>query len=172
MSEEKSILRERLRAERQRLPAREAVRLSGIIVERVIDKLDWGAIKTVHLYSPLTAQREVDARLLLEKIWQAYPAILTATWGKARSTWVSPTGRAPALDGQQYDLIVVPLIGFNTQCHRIGFGGGSYDRFLAGQPQAQTIGLAYDFALCDFQPEAHDVALDFICTEKQILSRP
>src|SRR5688572_17498983 len=108
MSEEKSVLRERLKAARQRLPRREAARLSGIIVNRAMDNIDWDGVETVHIYSPLGEQREVDARLLLEKIWQMYPAIRTATWGKSRSSWVSPSGRAPAPDNQQYDLIIVP----------------------------------------------------------------
>src|SRR5688572_13673435 len=78
MSEEKSVLRERLKAARQRFPRREAARLSGIIVNRVMDNIDWDGVETVHIYSPLGEQREVDARLLLEKIWQMYPAVRTA----------------------------------------------------------------------------------------------
>lgn len=163
--ESKQVLRERLKAERIGLPTGEAARLGDIITGRVLEKIDWYKVKTVHLYTPLAAQREVDARLLLEKIWQEYPAIRTATWGKVKSSWIGPTGRAPAPDNQQYDLIIVPLIGFNRQLHRIGFGGGTYDRFLSGQPKALTVGLAYDFALCDFEPEAHDVQLDAVATE-------
>ena len=162
----KELLREWLKAERMRMPAREAARLSEIIVDRVLDTVDWNSVETVHLYTPLSAQHEVDARRLLEKIWQIHPAIRTATWGKAKSSWVDQSGRAPAPESQQYDLVIVPLIGFNEQCHRIGFGGGSYDRFLSGQSHAQAVGLSYDFALCDFEPEEHDVALDAVATEK------
>ena len=64
-------------------------------------------------------------------------------------------------------LILVPVLGFDRDCYRLGLGGGFYDRFLAGQASATTVGLAYDWA---FVPEGlpreeHDVPLDRIVTD-------
>lgn len=60
------------------------------------------------------------------------------------------------------DSLLIPCVGFNPQAYRLGYGGGFYDRTLAIMPQAQSIGIAYQLAACDFQAEAHDRALSMI----------
>ncbi len=68
------------------------------------------------------------------------------------------------------DLVLVPGIAFDKQGHRIGYGFGYYDKFLAKVPKAIKIGLAYDFQIIDDVPkEEHDVPVDFIVTEKRII---
>ncbi len=165
MLEDKPALRLRLKAARQQLSADTAWRLSSLVIERVMDQIEWREVKTMHVYSAMEDHREVDTSMLLEKVWERFPGIRTASWSNDTSFWVGPRGGETVDDGQKYDLIIVPLVGFNKDCHRVGFGGGSYDRFLAGQPQAKAVGLAFDFQLCEFVPEAHDVPLDAIATE-------
>jgi 5-formyltetrahydrofolate cyclo-ligase len=60
--------------------------------------------------------------------------------------------------------------GCDKNNHRLGFGGGFYDRFLAGQPKARKIGLAFEigFITSNFPAEAHDVKLDMIITERKV----
>ncbi|MDE6475620.1 MAG: 5-formyltetrahydrofolate cyclo-ligase [Erysipelotrichaceae bacterium] len=69
---------------------------------------------------------------------------------------------------QQLDVIFIPLVGFNDQKHRLGYGKGYYDRYLK-KTRAIKIGLAYECQHCDcaFQ-EYNDVALDMILTEKGV----
>ena len=68
------------------------------------------------------------------------------------------------------DLILVPGIAFDEGGHRIGYGLGYYDRFLAKVPKAVKIGLCFDFQIVDKIPrEEHDVQVDFIVTEKRII---
>ncbi len=68
----------------------------------------------------------------------------------------------------QLDIIFVPLVGFNKEKHRIGYGKGYYDRYLKGT-NAIKIGLAYECQFCDvsFQ-DFYDIALDMIITEEKI----
>lgn len=62
-------------------------------------------------------------------------------------------------------VVIVPGIAFRRDGYRIGYGGGYYDRFLAGHPGA-GIGLAFDVQIIEsFHPEPHDVPLDYIVTE-------
>ena len=68
------------------------------------------------------------------------------------------------------DLVLVPGIAFDKEGHRIGYGLGHYDRFLRKVPKAVKIGLCFDFQLVDKVPrEEHDVAVDFIVTDKEVI---
>jgi 5-formyltetrahydrofolate cyclo-ligase len=65
----------------------------------------------------------------------------------------------------------VPLAAFDRRGHRIGYGKGFYDRALANLPHATTIGLAFATQEIDHVPdEAHDRALDFVVTEREIIT--
>ena len=67
------------------------------------------------------------------------------------------------------DLFIVPGSVFDPNGHRIGYGKGYYDRLLS-QTNAIKIGLAYDSQIIDKIPaENHDVKLNIIITEKQIV---
>lgn len=68
------------------------------------------------------------------------------------------------------DLVLVPGIAFDREGHRIGYGFGFYDKFLAKVPKAVKIGLAFDFQVVDKIPkETHDVPVDFVVTEKEVV---
>lgn len=63
----------------------------------------------------------------------------------------------------------IPGIAFDLRGHRIGFGGGYFDRLLK-KLHCTTIGLAYEFQIIDKVPtDLYDVAVDFIVTEKRII---
>jgi 5,10-methenyltetrahydrofolate synthetase len=70
----------------------------------------------------------------------------------------------------KFDLIIIPCLAFDGDLCRLGWGGGWYDRFLAGQPEAMKIGLAYQNSLVEagLPREAHDIPLDKIITESGI----
>lgn len=67
--------------------------------------------------------------------------------------------------------LIVPLAAFDRRGHRIGYGKGFYDRALAALPGALAIGLAFATQEIDHVPnEAHDRALDFVVTEREIIA--
>jgi 5-formyltetrahydrofolate cyclo-ligase len=83
-----------------------------------------------------------------------------------------PVFSAPACRRPQFlDLILVPLLGFDAQCHRLGMGGGYYDRTLAFRRRRRTwqgpalFGLAHE---CQRVPaiatQPWDIQLDRIFT--------
>lgn len=64
------------------------------------------------------------------------------------------------------DTLLVPCVGFVEVGLRLGYGGGYYDRYLAGRSEVYTIGLAY--ATCELnelRAEPHDQLIDLILTE-------
>ena len=69
------------------------------------------------------------------------------------------------------DVLVVPCVGFTDIGHRLGYGGGYYDAWLAAHPDATAIGVAWSFARIDpatFAAQAHDMALTLIVTEQGV----
>ncbi len=70
------------------------------------------------------------------------------------------------------DLLVVPCVGFDAACFRLGYGGGYYDRTLAAHP-CRAIGVAYDGCEIDrFEAGEHDIAMAEIVTETRLLRAP
>ena len=68
------------------------------------------------------------------------------------------------------DILLVPLVAYDKNFNRIGYGGGFYDRYIKKIKKIKkvvTIGLAYSFQKVEKIPaNKHDVKLDFIVTEK------
>jgi len=79
--------------------------------------------------------------------------------------WNIPT---PAVDEQvQPDVVLAPVVGFDAASHRLGNGGGYYDRTFAALP-ATTLRLGIGFEclrLPSITPEPHDIAMHAIVTE-------
>ena len=60
-------------------------------------------------------------------------------------------------------LVLMPGLAFDPQGHRIGYGGGFYDKFLAGEPTHPTLALCYDFQMLDhLETEEFDIPVDTV----------
>jgi 5-formyltetrahydrofolate cyclo-ligase len=69
------------------------------------------------------------------------------------------------------DLILVPGLAFTENGHRLGYGGGYYDRFLSSLTKpVTTISLAFKFQIIETLPiESFDVPVDYILTEEKLI---
>ena len=183
----KEQLRKRVLAMRMGLD-RDQVKVSGqAILEKVLGLEAYRRAKLVHTYVS-SKENEVDTRALIGACLAhgrrvAVPVVMPGTqtlahalidgldqlvvgpWGLAQpdpaaATWLPAEARI--------DLVVVPGLAFDRRGHRIGWGGGYYDRFLA-QVQAVKIGLCYDELVLDCIPgEPHDVPVDMVVAETTI----
>ena len=75
----------------------------------------------------------------------------------------------------EHDMIIVPTVGVDKNGFRVGYGGGYYDRLLKPildkKNRPLIIGLVYDFQLIDdLINEEHDIKLDVVVTEKQVIN--
>ena len=73
------------------------------------------------------------------------------------------------------DIILVPLVAFDIQLNRIGYGKGYYDKSLKKLKKVKkdmiSVGMAYSFQKCKKIPiDKHDFKLDYIFTEKGIIN--
>jgi len=122
---------------------------------------------------------EIDIRpLLLALAGRGHPIVLPVTpargnplsfqrWRpgevliRERFGTVRPTGE-PMVP----DLLLVPLLAFDGACRRLGYGGGFYDRTLAGLPGRTAIGCAFAAQRVDcVATDVHDVPLQAVATE-------
>ncbi|MCW1383361.1 5-formyltetrahydrofolate cyclo-ligase [Novosphingobium sp. KCTC 2891] len=77
----------------------------------------------------------------------------------------------PLMDAEPVtpDLLFVPLLGFTDDGHRLGQGGGHYDRWLGAHPGVPAIGLAWDSQRVESLPrEAHDHPLRAVVTPTRL----
>ena len=63
--------------------------------------------------------------------------------------------------GDKTALVLMPGLAFDPQGHRIGYGGGFYDRFLAAEPDHPTLALCYGFQMVEhLETEEFDIPVD------------
>ena len=60
-------------------------------------------------------------------------------------------------------LVLMPGLAFDPQGHRIGYGGGFYDKFLSSEPGHPTLALCYDFQMLPhLETEEFDMPVDLV----------
>jgi 5-formyltetrahydrofolate cyclo-ligase len=71
------------------------------------------------------------------------------------------------------DNVLLPMLGWDGDGYRLGYGGAFFDRTLASlQKRPRVIGLAYEQAyLKTIQPQPHDIPVDFVVTERGVYRR-
>jgi 5-formyltetrahydrofolate cyclo-ligase len=148
--------------------------------------------RSVALFRPLVRKGEVDtagidadARAAGLRI--AYPRVDPAR-GEIELHWVDeppddalvegafgvpePRADAPLADPSLIERVIVPALAFDPTGHRIGFGGGFYDRLLPRCTAARTIGLCFDFQIIAEVPvTAGDRPVDLVITDRRAFSR-
>ena len=73
-----------------------------------------------------------------------------------------PIADEPVADDETA-LVLMPGLAFDPQGHRIGYGGGFYDKFLAAEPNHPTLALCYEFQMLpELHTEEHDIPVDTV----------
>lgn len=127
-------------------------------------EIDVRDIARRHLESGGTVGLPVVAKGAPIEFWRWTPATKLA-----RGIWNIPI--PSQRDPIEPDALIVPLVAFDSQRYRLGYGGGYYDRTLAGlRPRPFCIGLGYArFQLETIHPQPHDVPMSMIVTEEAVL---
>lgn len=71
------------------------------------------------------------------------------------------------------DFVIVPGLGFDSNCRRIGYGKGYYDRFLSKlDKESLAVGLAFDEQIFPEIPcDEHDRIMDMVITPTRVIAR-
>jgi 5-formyltetrahydrofolate cyclo-ligase len=84
---------------------------------------------------------------------------------------LEPPEESPTVPLEDIDVAIVPGVTFDDACHRIGYGGGYYDRLL-GTMSGVSVGLAFDGQVfTDVPYEDHDVCVDVLVTPSRTFRR-
>lgn len=162
--QEKFEFRKTLLAKRLGLSRKQAQESSDKIIKKLINYINWQEINNINTYRTLKSKNEIEINALLNFLNNHHPSIIIdITDNKISSAQNIPIGK-------KYDLVIVPLLGFDRAGNRLGYGGGYYDKFLAKNNCKQTIGLAYSFQEVESLPvEPYDQNLDLIITEQEVI---
>jgi len=182
MNDAKQRLRQQLRAARRALSASEraaAHRQMAAHLRCLVEQLPAGAV--VALYVGMGDEADPRGLLaLMPAIHVAWPRVIGAELELAVCDQVdlvpgfrgipAPPRELPSIPMSQVRLIVVPALGYDRRGHRLGQGGGHYDRLLAklrASPHpGLAVGLAYAQQVVPEVPcEPHDQAVDLVVTE-------
>lgn len=131
------------------------------------------------VYWPLSGEPDLSATyqtladegaaLALPVVVQRHAALAFAAWAPGEAMDTDPMGIAVPAERRlvaRPPALLVPCLGFNEDGYRLGYGGGFYDRTLAGGVRPATLGIAYACQAADFAGDVHDVPLDLIVTEE------
>lgn len=175
--------RKRLVGERMEQPPGARAQAAQRIIER-LEKMDLAGRRCIGFYWPLRGEpdlRPFVRRLLEQGAEAALPVVVeegrplefwrwdAGTRMRRQEVWgiPVPAERAPAVP----DALLIPLIGFDGSCHRLGHGGGYYDRTLAAlEPRPFAIGVGLTRGRLDtIYPQPHDVPMQAIVTDEEAL---
>ena len=162
-------LRHRLKQIRLGLSDGERTLKSRAIVRQLKKVINWSDAKTIHYFEPIRQLVEADISDLVTYLEDNYPKIQLFTPRLIDGVWQMVSIKDKTAP-KNFDVILVPMLGFEPKTlHRIGYGGGYYDKFLATQPKARKIGVCFEAGKTAHLPtESHDIPLDTVVTEQKV----
>ncbi|RFB78418.1 5-formyltetrahydrofolate cyclo-ligase [Methylovirgula sp. 4M-Z18] len=185
LAEQKEALRRDALARRDAMSAGARASASLLIAEKAMTLRPHFLAGAVSAFWPIRS--EIDTRPLLHRL-QAHglttalpalrhPDMEFRLWREGDAMKKAAFGLHEPQDGAPAVLpatLFVPLAAFDRAGHRIGYGGGYYDRALEKlqrRGSVRTIGLAFATQELDTVPaEAHDRQLDYVVTEREVIA--
>lgn len=186
-----SRLRQRIRQQRRSITRAEADDCAEQLAHRTARHAL--VLKSQRVASYLASDGEIDPYPLMQSLWKSgktvyLPVLVPFSRHNLWFAEFNPTdtlvfnrfgipepARRRLIKSSTLDLVLTPLVAFDSNGHRIGMGGGYYDRSFAFLRRRQhwrkprLLGLAYELQKqTSIQPNDWDIPLDAIATEARI----
>jgi 5-formyltetrahydrofolate cyclo-ligase len=193
MASESQDLRQKLKAQRHALSAKDVAAASKNIAEKFWHSTISEHAKSIAIYQATAG--EVDCRPLLEIAWarnlRVFAPILAGKQlnfaalnsdsevTKNRFGILEPVYTNDTLvNPMELDIVIVPLLAFDTSLNRLGMGAGYYDRTFSfskqqvGHPQPLLVGIGYSFQhVAALEAQSWDVPMHVVITESECLKK-
>jgi 5-formyltetrahydrofolate cyclo-ligase len=180
----KSQIRKSSASQRTQLSIKQVEALSLQLLDQ-FQKLDFTAVHSVHVFLPIAEKKEPDTFLFIEWLSEQHPNIKIivpkADFSSSLMTHHVYSGRAglsknlynilEPLDSTPYndriDMVLIPMLAFDRNGYRVGYGKGFYDRFLQSIDTLK-VGLSF-YSPIDLIDDVNefDVRLDLCITPEQ-----
>lgn len=177
--EEKTRIRKQIFAARKHCTDQQVEDWSRELTKRVIRLPEFLQADRVMAYADYN--HEAMTRFIIEEAWKsgkevAVPKVVGKDMVFYRLTGFSQLtpgyfGIPEPAEGETVDwtdaLMIMPGVAFDRENHRVGYGGGFYDRFLEKHPDIKRVAVAFDFQILSQVPtEPTDICPQVIVTEK------
>lgn len=173
---DKSALRKAIREQKRAMTPEQIENASARLAEKFFATDAYRSARTLYGYLPYN--QEVRTLPILEQaLRDGKKVAVPKVYGdEMRFIYLTDLSRVekgyasipePIDDGPVADdptaLVLMPGLAFDPQGHRMGYGGGFYDKFLAAQPGHPTVALCYEFQMLPQLPcESHDIPVDLV----------
>ena len=175
-SYDKGLLRRELLSRRAAVPDRHGKSLA--IADKLLPLVGGGVMVYIAIGSEVETA-EIISGLLARKDTKVYAPYTTSDGiiVPKRLVRLGKADRRGNLDADCYadnggdiaiDYCITPLLGFDGNGYRIGYGKGCYDRFFA-KNTTYKIGISFDAQRCQFKRDICDIPLDCCVTESKVL---
>ncbi|AIZ62560.1 hypothetical protein PK28_00615 [Hymenobacter sp. DG25B] len=185
----KADLRRLMLERRRALPEAEVQRRSLALREQLVQHFPVAEWRWLHLFLPIPHHQEPDTWAIVNWIWEHQLPVRLAVGvvqpdGESLRHYELLPGRplqtnrwgipepvaAPEVQPSQLDAVLVPLLAFDEQGHRVGYGKGFYDRFLQQcRPNALRIGVSMEPPIARITDSwAGDIPLHACLTPEQV----
>ena len=112
------------------------------------------------------------AQVALPLVIEKHKPLIFRTWAPGQKLQKGIWDISVPVDGKPVtpDIVIAPLVAFDNNLYRLGFGGGFFDRTLANlSVKPLLIGVGYEMTkIPTIFPQPYDVPMDLIVTEHQI----
>ena len=173
---DKTALRKAIREQKRAMTPREIEEKSRLLTKKFLATAAYRDARTIYGYLPYNQEvrtGEILAQALLDGKRVAVPKCYG---DEMRFIYLEDLSQVekgycgipePIADGPvAHDptaLVLMPGLAFDLQGHRIGYGGGFYDRYLSAEPGHPTVALCYDFQLLPhLDTEEFDIPVDTV----------
>lgn len=176
LKKQKRVVREIFEQRRRMYDTSKAEADSQTLVTRISRLPVFQKAHTILLYMPI--HNEIDIKGLLDQFKDQKTLLLPVTHRRdiqphpyvgeelmQRGKYRVPEPTTAPYKGS-IDLIIVPGVAFDKQLHRLGRGGGYYDKFLRKHPHSTKLGVGYDFQISksELPHSLMDTSLDAVIT--------